>query len=106
MLKHLIQIILLFFVFTLPVMAHDNDKPSAPPPAVTTITTASAPVGSQSNHDSLCEKYHCNALAVIGLIGIGLHYAPKGVNDVAERRNTGSVNLTFGNSGESQHARR
>jgi hypothetical protein len=96
MLKHLIQIILLFFVFTLPVLAHDKDNPSTPPPVVTTNTTASASVGSQSNHDSLCEKYHCNALAAIGLIGVGVHYTPKGTNDVSEGRSTGKVNMKFG----------
>ena len=67
---------LLAVLFTSPVFAHRD----TPPPATV------APVGGQSDHKSLCEKLHCKTLGVLGLIGVGIHYAPKGTNDVAEDR--------------------
>lgn len=64
--------LILFMLFLSPSLAHDKPKPE---PARQ----------SGSDHESFCDRY-CKPLGILGLIGLGIYYAPKGANDVKEDR--------------------
>lgn len=69
------KLIIILTLLSFPSLAHDKPKPEPTPP----------PTSSGSDHESFCDKY-CKPLGILGLIGVGIYYAPKGTNDVKEDR--------------------